>query len=182
MYTGGVLAYLAVMVAVLMTVGIVVAFFTYLWVPVPYIPTPRKVVDRMVALAALKTGDRVYDLGAGDCRLLITAKRSVAGAQAVGYELSPVVWLLGRLRIARSGLQIALRFGDARKADLRDADCIFLYLMPKPMKELQEKFNRELKPGTCVVSYVFRFPDRAPEKTEKVPWLGKERSVLVYRW
>jgi precorrin-6B methylase 2 len=176
------LANIAVFGLALLTIGIFVMLTTHLWVSVPYLPTPRKVVERMVVLAKLKPGDCVYDLGAGDGRLLVAAKRHAPEARAIGYELAPMVWLLGKFRIARSGQAVDLRFGDARKADLRDADCIFLYLLPDLMKELQAKFAQELRPGTRVVSYVFRFPDRTPEKTEKVPWLGGERTVLVYRW
>ncbi|MGH7769755.1 MAG: SAM-dependent methyltransferase, partial [Candidatus Binatia bacterium] len=36
---------------------------------VPYVPTPRDVVDRMLELAQVKKGDVVYDLGSGDGRI-----------------------------------------------------------------------------------------------------------------
>ena len=50
------------------------------------------------------------------------------------------------------------------------------------MKKLHAKFDRELRPGTRVVSYVFKFPGKEPEQEVKVPWMGGERYVRVYRW
>src|SRR4030095_3165628 len=51
----------------------------------PFDPTPQEVVERMLTLAAVKKGDVIYDLGAGDGRILITAARKY-GVRGVGYE------------------------------------------------------------------------------------------------
>ena len=45
----------------------IVTFVLHLFIlRVPYVPTPRKVVQAMVGMAGLKGGETVYDLGAGD--------------------------------------------------------------------------------------------------------------------
>lgn len=167
---------------ILMTLLIALTFIAHLWVPVVYIPTPHSVVKEMVALADLKSGDHVYDLGAGDARLLIAAKKREQGIIAIGCELIPTVWLLGRLNVLCSRQNVHLRFQNILRCDLRDADCVFLYLIPSVMGKLKEKFDRELKPGTRVVSYVFQIPGKKPDKEVKVPWMGTERSVRVYPW
>jgi hypothetical protein len=42
------------------------------------------------------------------------------------------------------------------KTDLRDADAVFMFLLPDKIKEkLVEKIERELKPGARVISYTF---------------------------
>ena len=41
----------------------------------PFDPTPQEVVERMLALAGVKKGDVVYDLGSGDGRMVITAAK-----------------------------------------------------------------------------------------------------------
>lgn len=150
--------------------------------PVVYVPTPYVVVKEMVALARLQPHDRVYDLGAGDARLLIAAKRAEPGITAIGCELIPTVWALGQFCIWKSGQQVTLRFQNILRCDLRDADCVFLYLIPSLMEKLEEKFDRELRPGTRVIAYVFKIPGQQPEQEVKVPWMGVERAVRVYRW
>ncbi|HYY24868.1 MAG TPA: hypothetical protein VE689_05195, partial [Candidatus Udaeobacter sp.] len=61
----------------------------------PFDPTPQEVVDRMLALAAVKEGDVVYDLGSGDGRIVITAAKKY-GVKAVGFEIDP-----GLVKLAR---------------------------------------------------------------------------------
>jgi hypothetical protein len=39
----------------------------------PYVVSPQEIVDRMLELADLKPGEKLYDLGSGDGRILITA-------------------------------------------------------------------------------------------------------------
>src|SRR5258706_8377505 len=52
---------------------------------VPFVPSPQAVVDKMIELAGVKSGDLVYDLGSGDGRIVITAAKK--GARAVGFEI-----------------------------------------------------------------------------------------------
>lgn len=66
--------------------------------------------------------------------------------------------------------------------NVSDADCIFLYLIPHMMKKLEEKFEKELKPGTKIVSYAFSLPHKTPVKEMSVPWLTGERKLRMYEW
>jgi len=153
-----------------------------IWAKVPFVPTPRRTVKVMLDEAQLKEGDTIYDLGAGDARMLIQAKRACPGIRAIGYEIVPFVWFLGKLRIWLSRTDVDLRWGNALKKDVRDADCIFLYLITELMPKFEEKFNKELKSGARVISHSFSFPGREPVKQLLAPgWLGQER-VLVYEW
>lgn len=136
----------------------------------------------MVREAHLQGNETVYDLGAGDARLLITAKRHHPGITAKGYEMIPTVWLFGLLRIWLSRKKVALHWKDALKADVSDADCIFLYLIPSLMGKLKIKFDKELRPGTKVLSYAFYFSGKDPVRTVPVPWLTGERKLWVYEW
>jgi len=153
-----------------------------LFVRVPFVPSSTKVAEEMVRFAGLKNTETVYDLGAGDGRILIAAKRLHPHLRAIGWEYVPTVWLLGKLRIWWSGQDVTLRLGNSEKQDVRDADCIFLYLFPTVMPSLEEKFNRELKPGTKVISYVFPFPHKKPIAQKSVPWLGRTHMLWLYEW
>lgn len=136
----------------------------------------------MIRFAELNGTETVMDLGAGDARVLIRAKKLYPSIRAVGFEILPMVWVLGKLNILLSGRKIEWRRADALKQNVGDADCVLLYLFPKVMRELEKKFDRELRPGTKVVSYVFRFPGHEPVKEMPVPWLGGKNVLRLYRW
>ncbi len=167
---------------ILWVVAIVLMVFTSVFLRAPYVPTPVKVAKQMVHFAGLQGKETVYDLGAGDARLLIETKRMHPQTVAKGFELSPPVYLAGLFRIWMSGTSVSLRMRNFFSQDVSDADCIYLYLMPGAMKRLQEKFEHELKRGTKIVSHAFTFPDRTPLKTMPVPWLKGEKKIYLYEW
>lgn len=145
---------------------------------VPYIPTSRAIVQAMVQLARLQGRETVIDLGAGDGRILIEAVRSYPGITAIGIEYVPTVWLLGTFVIWRSRIPVTLRLGDALTADVANADVIFLYVLPSLMHKLEQKFQKELRKGTVIVSHSFSFPGRRAE--EEVVTGGK--TIRRYVW
>ncbi|MGE5856489.1 MAG: SAM-dependent methyltransferase, partial [Syntrophaceae bacterium] len=53
---------------------------------VPYVSTPHTIVDEMVRLADVKSGDVVYDLGCGDGRLVIAGVKKT-GCRGVGIDI-----------------------------------------------------------------------------------------------
>ncbi len=91
----------------------------------------------------------------------------------------PTVWLLGWIRIRLRGETKAIRWllGDARAADVSRADAVFLYMAPHIMAALEDKFDRELRPGTVVIANTFRFPRREPEREEQVGSVTIRRYV-----
>jgi hypothetical protein len=50
------------------------------------------------------------------------------------------------------------------------------------MPALEAKFDRELKPGTKVLSLAFPFPRRQPVARKEVPWLKSVSTIYLYRW
>src|SRR5690349_3664102 len=54
----------------------------------PYVPTPMLVVERMLRLGNLKAGEKMFDLGSGDGRIVIAAAKKYK-ADATGVELDP---------------------------------------------------------------------------------------------
>jgi cyclopropane fatty-acyl-phospholipid synthase-like methyltransferase len=175
------LTVLALIVFFLVTL-LVWAVVVNLWLRVPYVPSPWPVVDAMVRLADMKPGETVYDLGAGDCRLPIAAKRACPRARAIGLECTPTVFLWGKLRTALSRTGAECRFRNAFRQDLSDADVIFTYLSPSVMREFLPKFQTELRPGTRIISHSFTLPEREPAQTVPVRIGKKEKLVRLYRW
>src|SRR3989338_8998163 len=131
-----------------------------IWASVPFVPTPKRTVDKMIELADLKGGETVYDIGAGDARMLIRVAKKYPGIKAVGYEIVPLVWMLGKLRILFCRSSVRLNFGNSLRADVSDADCVLMYMITGLMPKFAKKFDKELKHGTKVISHGFKFPDR----------------------
>ena len=168
-----------------------VTMMTSLILFVPYVPSPMKVVEFMIGKANLKGNETVYDLGCGDARLLITAKKQYPNIRAIGYELPLGVWMLAKIRVLLSKQDVTVRLGNFLRANLSDADVILLYLIPEVMPKLQKKLEAELKKGTRIISHGFELPDRKPVLVERCPlpsWhlfkpKGKEGPrVYVYEW
>ena len=182
---------LILLAVAILTLVVLVTMLGSLWVWVPYVPTPYPVVRRMIELAELKGNETVYDLGCGDARILIAAKRHYPKIRAIGYELPLGIYLLARCKVWLSGLPIDVRMQDFRKANLNDADVLFLYLVPEVFAKLERKFETELRPGTRVISHGFEFPGKTPTRVERCPlwsWQfftrGKSRGprIFVYAW
>ena len=129
----------------------------------------------MHELAEVTPGDIVYDIGSGDGRIVTMAAREF-GAKSVGIEMDPLRVLWSRLVIRRQGLtQMAIILRENFfKSNIGDATVVTVYQGIGVNKRLKEKFSRELKPGTRVVSYRFRFKGWTPVKT------SEEASSYLY--
>lgn len=170
---------------ILTAMGILIVLMA-LWdlcLRIPFVPTPLLVSQAMCTITPWTGKERrIVDLGAGDGRLLECIRRTHPSIHADGFEISPVVWMLGVLRARWMKSGVHMHFQSLFEADLRDADVVYLYLLPSLMNRLASKLDCELKPGTPVISHAFRFKDRTPEKTLVVRVKNKDVTVLLYRW
>jgi len=116
----------------------------------PWVPTKGKDVGRMIDLAEIKNGDKVYDLGCGDGRLVFAS--ATKGAKSVGVEIFILPYLYAKIK-SFFVLGSKIKYGNFFRQDISDADVIFIFLMEKSYHKILDKFNRELKPGTRVVIY-----------------------------
>lgn len=130
----------------------------------PILFMPRKALRDGLAWGGVKAGDKFFDLGAGSGRAMVLAAKEF-GIRPVGFELSPIFFLLAKVNLFFSGVKdYDLRMDNFYRAPLGQADCVFCFLTPKAMSKLAPKFAAELAPGTKIISYGFRLPDRAPDK------------------
>lgn len=153
----------------------------------PFCPTPRRAIRRALFEADLRPGEIFYDLGAGDGRALVIAGKEF-GALARGFELSLFHFLGAKIRIifsSRGKNDIRLCWKDLYKQDLQDADLIFVWLTPFSQSKLEEKFKRELKFGTRVITHSsplgFWEPYRILEPFPSGFWDEKGGRIFLYR-
>ncbi len=128
-------------------------------------PSPPEVVAAMLKQAGVTKGDVVYDLGSGDGRIPIAAAR--LGARAVGVELSPDLVKQAIANAQKEGVSGRVRFlqRDFFETDISEATVVTLYLLPSLNARLLPKLNKELKPGTRVVSHSFDLGGPKPKTT-----------------
>jgi cyclopropane fatty-acyl-phospholipid synthase-like methyltransferase len=143
---------------------------------VPWVPTREARIRRALQLAKLQPGEILYDLGAGDGRVLLMAAKEFS-AQAVGIEIGPAQCALGWLRIWFSGSRdrVRMRCANFYKADIHSADVVFVYLTSSQTPRLAKKLAKELRPGARVVSVAADFPDWHPELVDR------EMLIFVYQ-
>jgi len=136
----------------------------------PYVVSPQEIVDRMLELADLKPGEKLYDLGSGDGRILITAVVRFK-AKAVGVEISDVLVASTNDRIRRLGLDNDARVihGNFLDADLSPADVVTLYLATDANELLRPNLEKFLRNGARVVSHEYAMPGWKPKLVEKDP-------------
>ena len=148
----------------------------------PFDPTPQEVVDRMLALAGIQKSDVVYDLGAGDGRVVITAAKKY-GVKAVGYEVDPGLAKLARENVRKQGVEklVEIHEQDFMTANLGPATVVTLYLSQDGNLAVRSKLLRELRPDARVVSYTFDMGDWQPEIVEGYRDAGGDRHML-YLW
>jgi SAM-dependent methyltransferase len=142
----------------------------------PWVPSRRPAIRRMLAMAGLKRGELLVDLGSGDGRVLIAAARR-DGVRGLGVEIDPLRVVWSRLMIRWRGLhgQVRIVRGNLFDLDLSEADVVTCYLLQKTNDRLSEKLERELQPGARIVSNTFTFAG-----FERIAH-DEKRAISVYR-
>ena len=144
---------------------------TLLWILIPAlyglppVPSRPERIRKALTRANLQPNEVLYDLGAGDGRVLLIAARDF-GAKAVGIEIGPIQCALIWLRVVASGFgdQIRVRWTNFYKADLRDADVVFVYATSKEVMKLAPHLEKQMKQGARLVSISADFPEWEPQE------------------
>lgn len=147
----------------------------------PYYPTPETVVEKMLQFGALKGGEKHFDLGSGDGRIVIMAAEKFK-ADSTGVEYDDDLYKQSSERIVKKGLDKRARIihGDVMKQNYSSADLLTVYLLPSSNDKLRPILEKQLKKGTRVVSHDFEFSGWTPEKVVSIDDDGEGRSHTLY--
>jgi hypothetical protein len=131
----------------------------------PYVPSPQSVVADMLRYAEVGASDFLIDLGSGDGRIVLTAAK-VFGARGFGVEIKDELVKKSNEAAQKEGLADRVKFmkQDLFKTDMSQATVITMYLLPDTVNLLKDKFLKELKPGTRIVSHDYPLTGWIPEK------------------
>ena len=147
----------------------------------PYYPTPETIVEKMLQLGELKAGEKMFDLGSGDGRIVIMAAQKFH-ADAYGVELDKdlVKQSLEKIRSLGLGKNAHIIRGDLLRQNYSSADLITVYLLPVSNDKVQPLLDKELKKGARVVAHDFEFKGWTPQKTLTIDDDGEGRSHTLY--
>jgi len=136
---------------------------------VPFVRSTPEVIDRMLELADVKPGDVVYDIGSGDGAIIIRAAKKY-GAKGVGIEIDRDLVLKARNNAFREKVEhlVEFRAQDAFTADVSPATVVTLYMLPDFNAKLRPMLDRQLKPGSRVVSHDYPIQGWVPDRVERV--------------
>ncbi len=147
-------------------------------------PSSRKAIATFIDLIPDSTDGKIVDLGAGWGTLAYPIARRFPDATVIGCELSPIPWLYSRAKgifVRRPNL--TLHRQSVFDADLSDVDVVVVFLHPAAMRKLGPKFERELRPGTLVLSNTFVVPTWKATQTHHLgkSWISTSNDIYVYR-
>src|ERR671915_998195 len=133
----------------------------------PYVPSSPEVVERMLALAKVGPNDVVYDLGCGDGRIVIAAAKKY-GARGVGVDIDPVRINESLANARKAGVEclVTFRLQDAMQTDVSEATVVTLYLLSFANVQLRPLLEKQLKPGSRIVSHNFGMGNWEPDRVD----------------
>lgn len=148
----------------------------------PFVPTPMPVVEKMLELAEVISRDVVYDLGSGDGRIVILAAQKY-GARSVGIELDRSLAQESAAKVKELKLdgRVTIVEGDLLQADLKSATVVTLYLLVSANERLRPMLERDLKPGTRVVTHDMRMPGWTASWEEALSIGNATHFIYLYR-
>jgi hypothetical protein len=145
---------------------------------VPYYPSGRAVWDRVAGLLPPGRAANAIDIGSGLGGLVLELARRRPDCQVDGIELAPLPWLASFVRARLGGSRARFLLGDYNRLDFSRYDLVFAYLSPAAMSALWRKAEREMRPGSVLVSYEFIVVDREPDRR----FVTTDSKKILYLW
>jgi len=132
---------------------------------VMWLPTSQDMVNKLLAAAEVTSKDIVYDLGAGDGVIPITAAKRF-GSRAVGIEYDQKLADFARKNAQLSGVadKVKIIRGDIFIEDFSEATVVSMYLLPELNLQLRPTLMK-MRPGTRIVSNTFDMQEWLPDQT-----------------
>ena len=163
----------------------------------PWVPSRRKAVDKAMQELGIGSKDTVIDLGAGSGTIVLSA--AARGAKALGYELSPFMWLAAKARVAINNLTPLRPFGGFEGQAMQQFNnrssqillrnfyhqtlpsqttVVFAFLMPDNMPRLRHYLTSQNLPNLkYILAYTFPFKEFPPKGVIKTPNCG---NIYIY--
>ena len=149
---------------------------------VPFVRSTPEVIDRMLEMARVKTGDVLYDIGSGDGAIVIRAAKRY-GIKAIGIEIDPELVAKARRNAFREKVEhlVEFRAQDAFTVDVSPATVVTLYMLPEFNAKLRPILDRQLRPGSRVVSHDYPVEGWEPDQVDSVKGtFAHDHTVMLF--
>ena len=146
----------------------------------PWLPTKKDDVKRALKIAGPKPGEIIYDLGSGTGTVIFEAAKEFR-VKAIGIERAFPLHVLSKIKslFIRSEGEVKFVRANLFKSDIGDADIVYVFGLPGPLSQkVLPLLEKQLKPGTRVVSYVFSIKGWEPDK---VDWPPGGNPIYLYK-
>lgn len=151
------------------------------WNGISPMPTSPKAKRCLLSVLPQKIEGNVVELGSGWGTLLFPLARKYPHCRVSGYETSPLPFFWTKsLFLLKPSPNLFLYRKDFFDISLEDNALIVCYLYPGAMRRLKDKFEKELKPGTWVISNTFAIPGWQPQQVAEINDLYFTK-IYVYR-
>ena len=136
---------------------------------VPFVRSTPEVIDKMLEMARVRSGDLIYDIGSGDGAIIIRAAKKY-GVRGVGIEIDQELVARARNLAFREKVEhlVEFRVQDAFTVDVSPASVVTLYMLPEFNAKMRPLLERQLRPGSRVVSHDYPIEGWVPDKIEVV--------------
>ena len=149
---------------------------------VPFVRSTPEVIDRMLEMARVKTGDVLYDIGSGDGAIVIRAAKKY-GIKAIGIEIDQELVAKARRNAFREKVEhlVEFRAQDAFTVDVSPATVVTLYMLPEFNAKLRPILDRQLRPGSRVVSHDYPVEGWEPDQVDSVKGtFAHDHTVMLF--
>ena len=126
----------------LIVLSVVLVFGVTAFFGAPYVPSQRRYMKRAFGLLyPLSASDTLVDIGAGDGRVLRAAR--AYGARAIGYEINPFLWLVGRIA-SRGDVGVSIRLENFWSASFpAETTVVYAFSVQRDQQRLASKLQAE---------------------------------------
>lgn len=100
-----------------------------------------------------------YDLGSGRGVVVLFVKKYLPHLQVHGIDLSRFRCALVKIKAMALRRDVLVQKNDLFKVNLADADIVYAYIWYDLLPSLEQKLQRELKPGAIVITNTVHFFD-----------------------
>lgn len=162
-------------------------FFLVIWLlnwnafgeQVPLYLSGYKTIESLATQIDNKNSFIFADFGCGIASVLVTLAQRYPNARFVGYETSPLPYLIAKIRsLGKSNLNIKRQ--SFWQTQWNDYDVIYCFLSPAPMPNIEAEAKNKIKPGATLISNTFFLPNNKANKVIDVNDLRETKLYIYY--
>ena len=150
----------------------------YFFTRVPIVLTNKKYFPVIFKEVPIPKNSVVYELGCGKADFLFFAEK-YEPKKLIGFELSPIHVIFANFKAKLLGSKVKVYRKNFFKADISEADYIYLFLVKKVSNKTWLKISKEAKKGAIILSLSDSILNEQPYKVFKTQPNNKN-STFVY--